>query len=248
MKKLSKQIIVLTCIFSMLLSVEVFAASAKIKLNASSVTITVGSSKTIKATVTGKSKKVTWKSSNTSVATVNSGGKITGKKAGTATITAKANGTTAKCKVTVKKAKAVDVSKYFNKKLSDTVKVLGFKHIKSKDQKNRVNVDFGKSVSNVSQFYSKNGSFSKSKTYLYGDTAFKNKKGAWNIYINDKNYSIYGITIGTSASDASAKMKKNGWIEWYKGFYIRKASLVRMEYKNNKVSQISYYWQMESEY
>lgn len=52
--------------------------------------------------VKGATGKVTWKSLNTSVATVNSSGKITAKKAGTATITAKVDGKTLKCKVTVK--------------------------------------------------------------------------------------------------------------------------------------------------
>jgi uncharacterized protein YjdB len=57
-------------------------------------------------------KKVTWTSSNKSVATVDTKGNVTGVKAGTATITVKTNdgGKTATCKVTVT-AKSVAVSK-----------------------------------------------------------------------------------------------------------------------------------------
>ena len=58
-------------------------------------------STTIKASVTGESKKVTWKSSNTKVATV-SNGKVTAKKAGKAKITATANGITKTVTITVK--------------------------------------------------------------------------------------------------------------------------------------------------
>lgn len=57
-------------------------------------------------TLTAKSApsgKVTWKSSNKKVATVNSKGTITPKKTGTAYITATCNGITKKCKITVKK-------------------------------------------------------------------------------------------------------------------------------------------------
>ena len=54
--------------------------------------------------------KGTWKSSNKKVATVTSKGKITAKKAGTCTITGKVNGTTYKCKITVKN-KTLKVSK-----------------------------------------------------------------------------------------------------------------------------------------
>lgn len=46
---------------------------------------------------------IKWKSSKPSVASVNSKGVVTGKKLGTTTITATANGITKKCKVTVKK-------------------------------------------------------------------------------------------------------------------------------------------------
>jgi len=76
-----------------------------ISLSKSSLSLTVGGSSTLSVkynpTNTTASKNVTWKSSNTKVATV-SGGKITAKKAGTATITATCNGKTATCKVTVK--------------------------------------------------------------------------------------------------------------------------------------------------
>ena len=48
-----------------------------------------------------KNVKATWKSSNPKVASVTSKGKVTAKKKGTATIYAKVNGKTYKCKVTV---------------------------------------------------------------------------------------------------------------------------------------------------
>lgn len=52
--------------------------------------------------VQGKIGKVTFKSSNAKVATVNAKGKVVAKKKGNATITVKANGITLKCKVKVK--------------------------------------------------------------------------------------------------------------------------------------------------
>lgn len=74
----------------------------KVKLNRSSYTMYVGEKLKLKATVTGSKKTVTWKSSNTSVATVSSSGVVTAKKAGKATISATVAGVTAKCVVTVK--------------------------------------------------------------------------------------------------------------------------------------------------
>lgn len=73
-----------------------------IKLNKTKATLKIGNSLTLKATVTGNSQKVTWWSSNWKVASVSKTGKVTAKKAGTATITAKANGVTTTFKVTVK--------------------------------------------------------------------------------------------------------------------------------------------------
>ena len=65
-----------------------------VKVNKTSVQLVKGKSTTIKATVktsgSGANKNVVWSSSNTKVAKVNSNGKITAVKKGTATITVKA--------------------------------------------------------------------------------------------------------------------------------------------------------------
>lgn len=79
----------------------------KVSLNYSAIYLTKGKSKTLKATVAptnAANKSVTWTSSNKKIATVSSKGKVTGKKAGTATITVKAkdgSGKKATCKVVV---------------------------------------------------------------------------------------------------------------------------------------------------
>ncbi len=82
-----------------------------IKLNKSSASVYVKKSIKLKATVKGTGKKVTWKSSDSKIATVKNG-KVTGVKAGKATITATVNGKSATCKVTVK-IKHPDYSQYF---------------------------------------------------------------------------------------------------------------------------------------
>ena len=79
----------------------------KVSLNKSATTLTEGESETLTATITPSNatgdKTVKWSSSNEAVATVDSNGKVTAKKAGTAVITAtSSNGKTASCTVTVK--------------------------------------------------------------------------------------------------------------------------------------------------
>ena len=85
--------------------VTVKAPITSVKLSKTSATINVGSNLGLSVTYspanTTDSKTITWTSSNTAVATV-SKGTITGKKAGTATITAKMGSKTATCKITVK--------------------------------------------------------------------------------------------------------------------------------------------------
>ena len=86
----------------------------KVSLGKSKVFVEKGSTLTLTGTVypsTLEDRSVTWKSSNTSVATVTSDGMVTGVGGGTATITCTsvATGFTATCKVTVGK---VSLSKY----------------------------------------------------------------------------------------------------------------------------------------
>lgn len=90
-----------------------------IKLNASSASVGVGSTKTLKASVAGYSKTVTWSSSNKSVATVSSKGVVKGIKKGTCTITAKANGVTATCKITVTEKVTKAVLEAYAKKMRE---------------------------------------------------------------------------------------------------------------------------------
>lgn len=78
-----------------------------VKLNAGKLTLTVGQTTQLKATVSpanATNKAVTWTSSNTKIATVDKNGKVKGIKAGKAKITAKTKdgGKTASCIVTVK--------------------------------------------------------------------------------------------------------------------------------------------------
>ena len=83
-------------------------ALSSISLNKTSMSLTAGNTGSLTVSYypsnTTDSKNVTWSTSNNSVATV-SGGKVTAKKAGTATITAKVGSKTATCKVTVKAKK-----------------------------------------------------------------------------------------------------------------------------------------------
>lgn len=78
-----------------------------ISLSSKKLTLLKGKSATLTVTRNpiSATEKITWSSSNKKIATVNSKGKVTAKKAGKATITAKtSNGKKATCKVTVKNA------------------------------------------------------------------------------------------------------------------------------------------------
>ncbi|MBR2802581.1 MAG: Ig-like domain-containing protein [Erysipelotrichaceae bacterium] len=83
------------------------ALVSSVKLSKTSLTLTIGKTATLTATVSpsnASDKSVSWTSSNTSVATVDSNGRITAIGAGTATITVTAidgSGKKASCKVTV---------------------------------------------------------------------------------------------------------------------------------------------------
>lgn len=79
-----------------------------IQINQNIESLEVGKSTIITATITPSNatdKKITWKSSNESIATINTFGEITAKKSGTVDITAtSSNGKTSKIKINIKEA------------------------------------------------------------------------------------------------------------------------------------------------
>ena len=84
-------------------------APASVKLNRGTLGLGTGEVYGLLKTISpsNANQSATWTSSNTSVATVDSNGKVTGRKTGTATVTVRtSNGKTASCKVTVKYAPA----------------------------------------------------------------------------------------------------------------------------------------------
>ncbi len=94
-------------VYAMLRVVVSEPKPTSVSVSPSSVTLTEGGSRYLTATVypSNASQSVTWSSSNSSVVSVSSSGKITAIKAGTATITATtSNGKTGTCSVTCKEA------------------------------------------------------------------------------------------------------------------------------------------------
>lgn len=72
-----------------------------IMLNKVNLSLYKGKSYTLKKIISDRTKNAVWSSSNSKVASVDKNGKITAKSKGVATITAKVNGYSATCKVTV---------------------------------------------------------------------------------------------------------------------------------------------------
>lgn len=88
------------------LKIVTLTASKSLTVKSTKVTVGIGKTAKISATATPTA-KITYKSSNKKIATVNAKGVITGKKAGKAVISVKANGKTVKVTVTVKKSVSV---------------------------------------------------------------------------------------------------------------------------------------------
>lgn len=81
---------------------------AEVSLDVTELTLNIGESKTLTATVKPDDatyKAVTWTSTDPAVAAVDDTGKVTALSAGTTVVTAKAGGKSATCKVTVARKK-----------------------------------------------------------------------------------------------------------------------------------------------
>jgi Bacterial Ig-like domain (group 2) len=99
--------------------------AAKVKLDKSKATLIKG--QTLKLEVKNTSKKAKWSTSDKKIATVNSSGKISAKKAGTATITAKIGNQKYTCKITVEQPKLSQTKLTLGKGKSETLSLEGTK-------------------------------------------------------------------------------------------------------------------------
>lgn len=97
------------------------------KTSISKTKVNVGVNDTYQLKMNNTVSKVKWSTSDKKIATVSKKGKVTAKKGGTATITAKVNGKKYTCKVTVKeknvKVTSVDVKKKLTLKKGGSVKL-----------------------------------------------------------------------------------------------------------------------------
>lgn len=99
---------VLTALFFVLLvsGADIQPVQAAVKLSDSSINLCVGDR--VKLTLSGTSKKVTWKSNNTSVAKVSSKGTVRAAGKGSAVVTATVSKKSYKCRINVNKTFKVD--------------------------------------------------------------------------------------------------------------------------------------------
>ncbi len=116
------------------------SSNANITLDKTVLGIEAGKNATLKATAVPNA-AVTWKSSDDKVAAVNNG-VVTARKAGTATITATANGKSATCKVTVVSLDKKKVTLGVGEKV--TLKVSGTKNVSWSSSSKNVAVSKGK--------------------------------------------------------------------------------------------------------
>lgn len=178
---------------------EVTVSAASLKLSKTSGTLAVGKSGTIKATVQGASKKITWSSSNTSVAVVNSAGKVTAKKAGTAVIYAKANGITRKFSLKVTANVNIDSSLL---SASESVGTGKMKQLVSKigGMKTIVNKnypDYCAQGNKMAVGINFNPKYSKNQSYVY----IRNT--------GNTNVSFLNMKLGMTVSQAASVLEKS---------------------------------------
>ncbi len=180
------------------------AQAATVKLNKKTLTLEVGKSTTLK--ITGTKSKITWSSSNKAVATVNTKGKVTAKKAGKATITATVNKKKYSCTVTVKKA----VDPYIkNAPFSAQEATLGkIKFVYPKDFTNQVITGEGSQL--MTLLYPKNADSLSGTPYLtiYIEETDGSKPDSCEVQkFIENNYNQkmieeqFGVTLGTSISN-----------------------------------------------
>ena len=213
-----------------------------IQLNPTSTTIKEGESVTLDATVTpsnADNKTVSWSSSSDAVAKVDANGKVTGVKAGSATITATAEdgGKTATCAVTVQQNNAPSVT-------------VGAEHVSavSVELQGKAQVDNkGTSLVLGFQYYKVNSSDSPSVTTLISANADEDNNYTvvitglepsttycyWS-FVRQNSQDTYGETKEFTTKDVASLLetKEASGIEAVKATLNAKLDLTDVKYKD----------------
>lgn len=178
-------------------------------ISKSSITLYVGDTYQLNALENGSAISASWSSKKSSIASVNSSGKVTAKKAGTTTIVAKANGKTLKCKVTVKNKKSVATIK-LNK---STASVYVGKSITLKATVTGSSSKVTWKTSNKSIATVKNGKVTGKSYGTVTITATANGKTATckvNVLVEHPDYSQYFMIKKTTSKYGSEKINEYG--------------------------------------
>ncbi|MBR0398977.1 MAG: Ig-like domain-containing protein [Eubacterium sp.] len=182
--------------YSGIKSVTIKKAVPSVSLNRNAMTITAGQTKTLTATVKNYSGKVKWKSSDKRVASVSSGGKVKAKKAGTAVITVTAGSRKAVCKVKVKKARTVDLAKYYRKPYSSVVRKF----------------PGGADITWYAEYDEYR--YKDAVTFFFPKPVADQKQAPLDMIALDKKmkgYNLLGVTVGMNRETAFKKLRKAGF-------------------------------------
>lgn len=143
-----------------------------------------------------------------------------------------------------------DIANVLDKNLLAAATSLGLKRDYSMDEDSFVYISSG-AVKSTSMVYAPKGRYSRSCSYLKGESYYQNRAGKWSAYIQDKTYSLYGIKIGMTPAKATQQFGKYKWkVVWQDAsscMYMKNSAVILTNLKNGKITGITYLWQMESE-
>lgn len=199
------------------------------KLKSTAMKIVVGGSKNIE--MKKKYSGVKWSSNKKSVATVNKNGKVTGKKTGTATITAVSGGVKYFCTVTVESAKINKKTVTMKKNAQTTLKITGTKQTvtwKSKNKKIATVDKNGKVTAKAKGTTSITASVG-GKNFVCKVTV-KPEEPNVTIWISDQTYSNVSLTLLQFKNNGSVPMRIYSagakWVDQVYHSYDRNVYLV----------------------
>lgn len=234
--------------YSDVVSAKISSVVPQLKLNRSSEIIYVDDTIQLRATLTGVSGKVSWKSSNNSVATVSTDGLITAVRAGTVVISANSGNMSAKCTVIVKDP--IDISSLHNKSAVQIGAMLNYKRCFNNGD-------------TIHVYYTPTGIASDLNRFLsicyrsYSGNVTLDYSGAvddWSCIIADKSLTCYGVKVGMTKVQVKGALDKIS--HWLKRQYsindnegtmyflnrnnLKGVPYITFSYKNGRVATIAF--------